>query len=74
MSDQELLTVWRKDEKQMLQVVNKDATYKASIAALVPLVCLVEDAIKNGTVMETVSWVNTTTFASTTFRQPGLSM
>ena len=35
MMDEELCTVWSKDECQMLQVVNKDATHKASIAVSV---------------------------------------
>ena len=39
---------------QILQIVNKDASRKASIAALVAQVCVAEDAIKNGTVVEIV--------------------
>ena len=47
----------------MLQVVNKDAACKTSIAAPVAQVWLVEDAIINGTVVETVSGViDTATF------------
>ena len=67
MSEQEICTIWSKDDKQMLQVINKDATRKASITASVAQVCLAEDAIKNGTVVETVSGeVDTTTFEAKT--------
>ena len=47
----------------MLQVVNKDATHKALLTASVAKVQFVEDAIKNDTVVETVSGViDTATF------------
>ena len=58
-------TVWSKDEQQMLQVVNKDAAHKASIAPSVAQVQLAEDAIKNGTVVETMLGViDTATFVA----------
>ena len=48
-----------------MQVINKDAARKASIAASVAQVRLAEDAIKNGTMVETVLGViDTTTFAA----------
>ena len=47
----------------MLQVVNKDATHKASIVASMAQFNLAEDAIKIGMVVETVSCViDTATF------------
>ena len=49
--------VWSKDKQQMLQAVNKDANRKASVAVSVAQVCLAENAIKNSTVVETVSGV-----------------
>ena len=65
MSDQELHTVWSKDNKQMQQIINKYSTRKASIVASVAQVCLVENAIKNGTVVETVTGIiDTTTFSA----------
>ena len=50
----QLCIVWSKDEEQMLQVINRDAAYRASISASVAQIWLAEDAIKNGTVVETV--------------------
>ena len=48
---------WSKNECQVLQLVNRDGTHKASIAVSVAQVRLAEDAIRNGTVVETVSRV-----------------
>ena len=42
------------NKTQILQVVNKDASRKASIAGLVAQVCMAEDVIKYGTVVEIV--------------------
>ena len=54
MSSQELRTIWSKDEKQILQVIDKDAACKVSIAASVAQVHFAEDAIKNCAIVETV--------------------
>ena len=51
----DLQVVWGKDEKQVKKLIEKDAKRKASMAASVLQVHLAEEAIKNGTVVESLT-------------------
>ena len=63
MTDAEVLVVRAKDEKQVKKLIDWDAACKAAMEASITQVCLAEEAIKNGTVVDTISGViNTTSF------------
>ena len=57
MTDGEVRAVWAKDQKQVKKLIDRDAARKTSMEAAVNRVRLAEDAIKNGTVVETISGV-----------------
>ena len=54
MLDMEVCAVWAKDQKQVRKLMDKDVTHKASMETSVTQVCLAEEAIKNGMVVETI--------------------
>ena len=63
MTDEEVHAVWAKDQKQVKKLVDRDAARKAAMEASITRVRLAEEAIKNGTVVETISGViNTASF------------
>ena len=63
MTDEEIHAVWVKDQKQVKKLVDRDTARKASMEAAVTQVHFAEEAIKNGSVVETVSGViNTASF------------
>ena len=55
MSEEKLHTIWSKDDKQVQSLINKDPVRKASIAALIAQMRLMEDTLKNGTAVEMVT-------------------
>ena len=60
--DEEVHAVWAKDQKQVKKLVDRETARKASMEAAVTQIHLAE-AIKNGSVVETVSGViNTASF------------
>ena len=63
MTDEEVRAVWAKDQKQVKKLVDQNAVRKAAMEASVTQVHLAEDAIKNSSVVETISGViNTASF------------